>query len=542
MDFNLYRYKYKSQRRAVMSLRGAVATSQPLASEAGLTMLQQGGNAFDAVLAAAAVLTVVEPTSNGLGGDCFALFKANGKPINGLNSSGYLPKNFKISKRDDLISDKEMHSMRLDPHSWQAVTVPGQLAGWQYLRNNYGNLGWDIILQPAWHYAREGFPVSPEVSYNWMAAIEKYNRVLSNEFKNNFMETFSIHGRAPRAGEIWKSEYQAATLQRLKDAGVKDFYQGQIAEKFIDYSEETGGYFQASDLTDFQPQEVSPLKIDYRGHEIYELPPNGQGLIALQALKMLETYKFVDFFSPEELHYKIEAIKLAFADGTKYIGDPHNSTINPMKLLDSKYLGVRQRQIGSKAGLYKPGEIDRSGTVYLAAADNQGNLVSFIQSNYNGFGSGIVIPKTGISLHNRGYNFILDKNSINYPKPGKKPYHTIIPGFYNKPGEYMGPFGVMGGFMQPQAHLQVIQNIVDYDCNPQEALDAPRWRWKDGKALSLEKEFPDYLARELMNRGHEIDFDPMAFFGLGQIIFKDLKRGALITATEPRADGQTAVF
>lgn len=582
MDFNFNRYKFSSERKLTMASRGAVAASQPLAAQAGLSLLQQGGNAFDAALAAAAVLTVVEPTSNGLGGDCFALFKADDK-IRGLNASGYLPENFVLEQQSKAVSadsklqkkqkkqneqkghkgqkrekredgengeqgqkgknEQKTGADRLDPYSWQAVTIPGQLAGWKHLRDNYGSLDWDTILRPAWYYASRGFPVSPVVAVNWERALEKYKDELSGEFRENFLESFSFAGRAPRPGEIWRSPRQAETFSRLRQAGVEDFYRGELAERIADFADRTGGFINFSDLACYQPREVEPLKIEYRGHEIFELPPNGQGLIALQALKILEGFEFADHGSGEELHVRIEALKLAFADGKEHIGDPEKLRVNPEILLQESYLSKRRQEIKEEARIFQPGEIDRSGTVYLAAADDRGNLISFIQSNYTGFGSGIVVPETGISLHNRGYNFVLDEKSVNYPEPGKRPYHTIIPGFYRKQGEYLGPFGVMGGFMQPQGHLQVIQNMVDYGCNPQEALDAPRWRWQQEKKVVLETGFPDYLAGELERRGHEIEITSRAGgFGRGQIIFQDLENGTLLAAVEPRADSQAAVY
>ncbi len=538
MNFNFHRYKFASQRNTVFSRRGAVATSQPLAAEAGLTMMKRGGNAFDAILATAAVLTVVEPTSNGLGGDCFALFKAQ-DGIKGLNASGYLPAEFSLN----LEERTNKNDRRLNPYSWEAVTVPGQLAGWQHLKENYARLDWEEILKPAWYYAKEGFPVSPVVAGNWQLAIEKYKKELPEIFLEEYLATFSIEGRAPKAGEMWKSAEQAQTLESFRKKGVMDFYKGDIASRIAEFAQKTGGMINQSDLANYSPKNVQPLKIDYRGHEILELPPNGQGLIALQALKILAEDDFKDFFKTEEMHRRIEALKLAFADGSEYIGDWQFNQYNPEVLLTDDYIEKRRQLIGDKAKVFAPGEIDQGGTVYLAAADEEGNIISFIQSNYTGFGSGLVVPGTGISLHNRGYNFVLEEGHHNYPKAGKRPYHTIIPGFYRKPGQYLGAFGVMGGFMQPQGHLQVIQNMVDYGLNPQEALDAPRWRWQEKKKIVLENTFPDFLAQELERRGHEVVISHQpGGFGRGQMILLDQEKGHLITAVEPRADSQAAVY
>ncbi len=539
MNFDACSQRFSSQRQLTMSCRGAVATSQPLAANAGLTVMQEGGNAFDAALAAAAALTVVEPTSNGLGGDCFALFSAGGK-VTGMNASGWLPGSYPRSLLQKIAEEQE----KLGPYGWEAVTVPGQLAGWKYLRENYAILDWEKILKPAIKYAREGFPVSPVVARSWKKAVKKYQENLKDRFLKHFLANFSKDGRTPHPGEVWQNHNQADTLEKLADNGVDDFYKGELAEKFIEFARSSGGYISEQDLAEFEVKPVKPLKINYRGHEIFELPPNGQGLIALQALKILSKWEFDNFNSIEEMHMRIEALKQAFADGKKYVADPEKISYNPESLLEDEYIKNKRKKIKNQAVSPQPGNIDTGGTVYLAAMDNKGNSVSFIQSNYTGFGSGIVIPETGIALHNRGYNFDTDKNSNNFPEPRKRPYHTIIPGYLRSQDDKLaGPFGVMGGYMQPQGHMQVLQNLIDYNFNPQEALDAPRWRWQDNKKIFLETTYSANTAQRLADRGHEVFFSRnKGKFGRGQIILRDQNKGIIIGASEPRADGQVAVF
>ncbi len=539
MNITEINHQIECNRQPIMSRRGAVATSQPLAARAGVSMLERGGNAFDAALAAAAALTVVEPTSNGLGGDCFVLYSRRGN-IGGLNSSGWLPYDYP----EDKIENHLIRNKKLDRFGWGGVTVPGQIAGWNYLGENFARLDWEDIFRPACIYAREGFPVSPVVAYNWDKALKKYRENLSEDHKKSFFNSFSLQKMAPESGEIWKNISQAETLERLAAEGLMDFYQGEIAEKIVEYADRTGGYISREDLEDFSPLEVEPLKINYNGHQIYELPPNGQGLIALQALKIMNDINLHNFKNCSEMHLRIEALKQAFADGKEFIGDPKKMEISPEKLLSNNYLNQKRDKITSRASKPEPGPVDRGGTVYLAAGDNQGNLVSLIQSNYTGFGSGVVIPGTGISLHNRGHNFSVDEEKANVPAPGRRPYHTIIPGFIRSNRKNVaGPFGVMGGFMQPQGHVQVLQNMIDYGMNPQEALTAPRWRWQEEKKLLLEPGFNRETARELSRRGHEVKIEwKMSGYGRGQIIFMDRDRGCLIGASEPRADGQVAVY
>lgn len=522
-----------------MSCQGAVATSQPLAANAGLSIMQEGGNAFDAALAAAAALTVVEPTSNGLGGDCFAIFSHNNK-IKGLNASGWLPQNFP----QKILEKKASNNGSMNQYGWESVTVPGQLAGWKYLRKNHAIFGWKKIFKPAIKYAREGFPVSPVVAYNWQKAIEKYKQNLEDQLLEHFLDNFTNKGKPPKTGEIWKNKNQAETLEDLADKGINDFYEGKIASKILDFAQKTGGYISEEDLKNFEVKPVKPIKINYRGHEIFELPPNGQGLIALQALKIMKEWNFNNFESINEMHKRIEAVKQAFADGKEYISDPRCLKYKPSTLLEKEYIAQKRKNITEQASIPEPGNVDMGGTVYLAAVDNKGNSISLIQSNFTGFGSGVIVPETGIALHNRGYNFCLEKNSINYPEPRKRPYHTIIPGYLRSSKENIeGPFGVMGGYMQPQGHVQVLQNLIDYKFNPQEALDAPRWRWQEDKNIILEPEFNAWKARQLSRRGHKVSVSwQRGKFGRGQIIFKDLAEGVIMGASEPRADGQVAAY
>jgi gamma-glutamyltranspeptidase/glutathione hydrolase len=527
---------YPSRRVPVYARRGMVATSQPLAAEAGVRMLREGGNAIDAAVATAAALTVLEPVSNGIGSDAFAIVWTGGA-LYGLNSSGHAPK---LLTRDVLTGkgERSMPARGLAP-----ITVPGAPAAWAALVGRFGRLPLSSVLAPAIEYASEGFPLSPHVGRAWQGAYEVYRRVLSGSEFRGWFETFAPNGKAPGPGDMWRSPGHAETLASIAETGARSFYEGALADRIDRFFREEGGYLRAEDLAAFTPEWVEPVRVGYRGYEVAELPPNGQGLVALVALRIAEGFTFDARDSVETYHRQIEALKLAFADGLRYIADPRMVPVPVSELLSDQYISERRALIGPHALDPAPGRPPAGGTVYLCAADGEGNMVSYIQSNYAGFGSGVVVPGTGISLQNRGALFSLDPDHPNSLEPGKRPYHTIIPGFLLKAGEPVGPFGIMGGFMQPQAHLQVISNLVDFDLNPQAALDAPRWQWLEGRQVELEYGTGEHIAQALRRRGHDIRWAlGSGGFGRGQIIFRHGAEGVLVGATEPRADGHVAAF
>lgn len=535
MDFNTLIYPYASQRKVIHSRKGMVATSHPLAAQAGLDILKKGGNAIDAAIATAACLTVVEPTSNGIGGDAFAIVYTNGK-LHGLNSSGPAPKAISIDKL------KEHGYNEMPKYGWAPVTVPGVPAAWAALNEKFGRLPLSEVLKPAIEYATEGYPASPGTAPAWQRAYNIYKKNLSEELFKNWCDTFAPKGRAPLSGEMWNSLDHASTLTSIAETNAKSFYSGELADKIDYYSRQFGGYLRKEDLENFNPEWVNPISVNYRGYDVWELPPNGQGLVALMALNILKGFDFTEKDSVETYHKQLEAIKLAFADGGKYITDPREMKQSLERLLSEDYAEERRKLIGKEAKVPEAGTPSKGGTVYLAAADGEGNMVSYIQSNYMGFGSGVVVPGTGISLQNRGHNFSLDPEHDNCLKPGKRTYHTIIPGFLTKNGKAVGPFGVMGGFMQPQGHLQVVMNTIDFHLNPQAALDAPRWQWMEGKIIEIEHSFPQHIAQQLAALGHDIRYTVDSVgFGRGEIIWRD-EEGVLSGGTEPRTDGTVAAW
>jgi len=529
-------YPYASQRMTLYANRGMVATSQPLAAQAGLEILKKGGNAIDAAIATAACLTVVEPTSNGIGGDAFALVWTKGE-LHGLNASGPAPQAISIDKL------KENGIEEIPRFGWIPVTVPGVPSAWTALSERFGRLPLAEVLKPAIEYAEEGYPLSPILGYHWKRAYEIYKENLKEDQFKHWFETFAPNGRAPEIGEIWRSPDHARTLQEIAETKAESFYRGALAEKIDQFSRQYGGYLRKEDLAAYKPEWVKPISVDYRGYKVWEIPPNGHGLVALLALNILKGFDFNERDSIDTFHKQMEAMKLAFADGQKYITDPKKMSVTVEQLLSDAYAAERRKLIGQQALEPFAGEPAKGGTVYLATADGEGNMVSYIQSNYMGFGSGLVVPGTGIGLQNRGHNFSLDPNHDNRLEPGKKSYHTIIPGFLTKDNQAVGPFGVMGGFMQPQGHVQVVMNTVDFHMNPQAALDAPRWQWIKGKTIEAEHSMPRHIVEALARRGHDIKWAlGSGGFGRGQIIWRDPKTGVLSGGTEPRTDGQVATW
>ncbi|MFC2947335.1 gamma-glutamyltransferase family protein [Virgibacillus sediminis] len=530
-SFSSASYPYALTRNTVYAKKGMVATSQPLASQAGLEILKKGGNAIDAAIATAACLTVVEPTSNGIGGDAFALVWTKGK-LHGLNANGRSPKNISLEKL------KEAGMEEIPAHGWIPVTVPGAPSAWAELSDRFGKLSLKEVLQPAITYAREGYPLSPTLARFWNNAYQSYREKLTDEMFRHWFDTFAPNGRAPQVGEIWSSPNHANTLEEIAETKAESFYRGALAEKIAAFSEENGGYLREEDLADHQPEWVEPIKVNYRGYDVWEIPPSGQGIVALEALNILKGFEFPEKESPETYHKQMEAIKLAFADAHQHVTEPAHMRYSTDDLLSESYAEKRRGLITDRALQPEAGEPTSSGTVYLAAADGEGNMVSFIQSNYMGFGSGLVVPGTGIALQNRGHNFSMNPSHVNALAGGKKTYHTIIPGFLSKGGRPIGPFGVMGGFMQPQGHVQVAMNTIDFGLNPQAALDAPRWQWMGEKIIEVEHRFPHHIAQALQAKGHHIRYqlEPNSF-GRGQVIWRDPETGVLAGGTESRTDG-----
>lgn len=533
--FDPLRYQYPSRRRVVYGRKGMVCTSQPLAAQAGLDIIKKGGNAVDAAIAAAAAMTVLEPTSNGIGGDAFALVWINGQRVPyGLNASGPAP------ALADAGSLRAAGHKEMPRFGWKPVNVPGAPSAWASLSERFGRLPLTEVMAPAIAYAEEGYAVTPVISRLWEKAYGTFSKMKEPEFAG-WAPAFAPQGRAPRAGEVWSSPGHASTLRKIAETKGEAFYRGELAEAIGDFSRKTGGWLREEDLAAYRAEWVEPITTNYRGYDVWEIPPNGHGIVALMALNILEGFDFSGR-NTDTYHKQLEAMKLAFVDGQRYVTDPRFMKVTAKELLSKDYAGKRRSLIGREALRPLPGEPASGGTIYLCTADGEGNMVSFIQSNYQGFGSGVVVPGTGIALHNRGFNFSLDPAMENCLAPGKKPYHTIIPGFLSKDGEAVGPFGVMGGFMQPQGHVQVVMNTVDFGMNPQEALDAPRWQWVGGKKVEFEMSFPAAAVEELTRRGHETAVLPEDLtFGRGQIIWRNAE-GTLIGGSEPRTDGQVAAW
>ena len=536
--FDAQEYKYASRRRVVHAKRGMVCTSQPLAAQAGLMILQQGGNAIDAAIATAICQTIVEPTNNGLGSDCFALVWTGGK-LHGLNGSGYAPQRL---TPEAVAASGATEKMPL--RGWEAVTVPGAPSAWAELHKRFGRLPFAKLFEPAIYYAEQGYPVSPIVARFWQEGIDALTPYKNNPAIAPWFATFDVHGNgvAPKTGELVTLPDHAKTLRILADSYCESYYRGELAQRLVEFSDKTGGYLSLEDLADYRAEWVEPVHINYHGYDVWEMPPNGHGITALMALNILKDMEIGAKDTGDTFHKQIEAMKLAFADGMHYIADPRYMQTRVEELLSDAYAAQRRALIGETALEPTHGKPFCGGTVYLCTADGEGNMVSFIQSNYKDFGSGIVLPGYGINLNDRGAGFSLNPELDDYLAPRKKPYHTIIPGFLTHEGEAVGPFGVMGAYMQPQGHVQVIMNTVDWLLNPQSALDAPRWQWIAGKEIWLESSVAPEIVEDLRRRGHEVRvLEDDTTFGRGEIIWRD-SNGVLAGATEPRADGVVAAW
>ncbi len=529
-----------SRRSPVYSRRGIVATSQPLATAAGIEVLSKGGNAADAAVAAAAALNVTEPTSTGIGGDMFALyFDAQTKQVTALNGSGRAPSALTIDrlKREGLLAES------LPPFHPHTVTVPGACAGWCDLIGKHGSLSMNEILTPAIRLADEGFPVAPITAHFWARGAD---RQLKSALNGHEM---TIGGRAPKAGEIFQNKGLAKTFKLVAERGAVGFYQGLVAESIVAVIKEAGGCLSAEDLASHLSTWESPISVDYRGLRVYECPPNGQGITALIALNILEGFDLaeLDVVSPEKMHLMIEAMRLAFADAKWYVSDPAFSKIPVKELLSKEYASERRKLIDMKRATIDPkrgSPVNSSGTVYLSVVDGMGNACSFINSNYMGFGTGIVPKGWGFTLQNRGHNFSLDPNHPNVLAPGKRPYHTIIPAMVTRVSDnsLYASYGVMGGFMQPQGHVQVLSALKDAGLDPQSALDLPRFCIdvdEAGGKVAIEEGMPKETMDALQSMGHplyELGGYNRAAFGRGQVILRD-EFGVLCAGSDPRADG-----
>ena len=533
MDF--LKQPFQSQRYTTFAQNGMVATSQPLAAQAGLEILQKGGNAVDAAIATAAALTVVEPTSNGIGGDAFAIVWMNGE-MHGLNSSGPAPQSISIE------AVRARGCTNIPTYGVIPVTVPGVPAAWAELSKKFGKLSLQETLAPAIRYAEKGYPLTPILGKYWEIAYKKFKEKTTGEEFAAWFETFAPNGRPPKIGEIWSSPAHAETLKKIAETNARDFYEGELAEKMITYMKQYNGFLSQEDLASFQPEWVTPVSVNYRGYDVWEIPPNGQGIVALMALNIYKQLEKPQWQEVETIHAQIEALKAAFADGKAFITEHASMPVKVEYLLSEEYARRKAAQITGEAAEPLPMALPHGGTVYLATADNDGNMVSYIQSNYMGFGSGIVIPGTGIAMQNRGQDFSLDEHAPNALHGGKRSYNTIIPGFLTKEGKAIGPFGVMGGYMQPQGHMQIVSHTIDFQLNPQAALDMPRWQWISGKTIVVEPHFPLYLVEELKRRGHHIQMtNDFGSFGRGQIIWRT-DSGVLMGGTESRTDGHIAVW
>jgi len=544
----MFQPAFTSRRSPVYGRNGIVATSQPLATAAGLEILARGGNAADAAVAAGAALNVTEPTSTGIGGDMFALYySADTGRVTALNGSGRAPAALTLDrlKREGLLADA------LPPFHAHTVTVPGACAGWCDLIVKHGSLSMADILAPAIRLAEEGFPVAPITAHFWARGAERQLKSALNGHE------LTIAGRAPRAGELFRNPGLARTFKLVAERGAVGFYQGPIAEAIVGVIKEAGGCMSEEDLASHTSTWENPISVEYRGLRVYECPPNGQGITALIALNILEGFDLasLDVLSPEKMHLMIEALRLAFADAKWYVADPAFANIPMAELLSKEYASERRKLIDPKRAMPDPqrgAPVASSGTVYLSVVDQWGNACSFINSNYMGFGTGIVPKGWGFTLQNRGHNFSLDPNHPNCLAPRKRPYHTIIPAMVTRVGgegeSLFASCGVMGGFMQPQGHVQVLSALHDAGLDPQSALDLPRFcidAEQAGRRVAIEEGMPKETLDALQTMGHpvyEVSGYERALFGRGQVILRDPETGVLCGGSDPRADGCAMTF
>jgi gamma-glutamyltranspeptidase/glutathione hydrolase len=518
--------------------RNAVSTSHPLAAQAGLRMLWKGGNAVDAAIAAAAAMMICEPVSNGLGSDAFAILW-DGKQLQGINGSGPAPAGW----TPQYFEKKYGGDAKTPPkRGIDSVSIPGAVGLWMALSQRYGKLPFGDLIAPAIEIAERGYLMPIVVQQKWDAA--------TPELKDQpgFAKSFLPWGRAPKVGEMFQFPAAARALRLIAETNGEAFYKGEIAEALARFSQENGGVHTVRDFADYKPEWVTPIAKDYRGYTVHEIPPNGQGIAALIALGILDKFDLAShkIDGADSQHLQIEAMKLAFADCYRYVAEPSSMEVTPAQMLDDAYLASRAKMIDMKrAQDFKAGNPVKGGTIYLTAADENGMMISFIQSNYMGFGSGCVEPTFGVSLQNRGHGFSTQPGP-NQVAPGKRPFHTIIPAFLTKDGAPVMSFGVMGGNMQPQGHMQTLVRMIDYHQSPQAACDAPRWRFNSGLEINVEQQMPQATVQELIGRGHRMDVinDNYQDFGAGQFIWRmgDTKKEGYVVASDSRRDGLAAGF
>ncbi len=554
---------FRSRRSNVFAKRGMVSTSQPLAAEAGLDILKQGGNAADAAVAVAAMLNVVEPMSTGIGGDCFALYwSARDRKVYALNGSG------RAAAHASLDELKQQGYDHIPPYSGYAVSVPGSVAGWSDLLDRFGSISLADALQPAIWNAENGYPVTEWIAESWQHIVP----FLLRSKPQNDLDEQALHesgldigpeqpsgrellldGRAPLPGELIRLTELAETLRRVAAEGKSAIYRGEFAEKLCEHVQLYGGRLQPEDMANHASSWEEPIHADYRGYTLYECPPNGQGLAAVLAVNLANGFDLAGMDEVERLHTMIECTRLAFVDAMQWVCDPQVTPIPLEELCSPVYADRRRRLIDPRRAarsLLSGDPFKGSDTVYLSTADSEGNACSFINSLYYGAGSGLVVPGTGVCLQNRASLFSLDPSHPNALAPGKRPYHTIIPGMITHEGELHASFGVMGGFMQPQGHLQMLVNMIDLGMSPQQALDVPRWRLRvDGGGLGAEDPGGQVLIEEgwsfstlaaLTSHGHHllpVDGFKRGTFGGGQIILRDPRTGVLTGGSDPRKDG-----
>ena len=531
-----------SSTRLPLFARNVVSTSHPLAAQAGLRMMLKGGNAVDAAVAAAATITITEPVSCGLGSDAFCILW-DGQKMHGLNASGPAPQAWTPEYFHKKYGKEAVNPPK---RGWDAVTVPGAVSAWAALSERFGKLPFADLMEPAIEIAERGYLMPVVVQQKWLAATPLLQSL------PGFAESFLPWGRAPNVGELFQFKAAARGLRAIAETKGRAFYEGEIAQALVKFSNEHGGAMTLQDLAQYRPEWVEPIAQNYRGHTLHEIPPNGQGIAALIALGILDHFDLASMKVDglDSQHVQIEAMKLAFADIYRYVADPHSMEVTPAQMLDPEYLKSRAKLIDmKKAQDFKAGNPVKGGTIYLTAADENGMMVSFIQSNYMGFGSGVVEPTYGISLQNRGFDFSTDPNGLNPANlvaPGKRPFHTIIPAFLSKEGQPVMSYGVMGGNMQPQGHLQTLVRMLDYGQNPQAACDAPRWRCNKGLSINVEGSMNPNTVQGLKDLGHELEVinDTYMDFGAGQFIWRmgDPKVQGYLAASDPRRDGQAVGF
>ena len=532
---------YTSTRLPVFA-RNMVSTSHPLAAQAGLRMMLKGGNAVDAAIAAAAAMTITEPVSNGLGSDAFCILW-DGQKLHGLNASGPAPQAW----TPEYFHNKYGNDAANPPkRGWDSVTVPGAVGAWAAMSERFGKLPFADLMEPAIEIAERGYLMPVVVQQKWAAATPLLQSL------PGFAEGFLPWGRAPNVGELFQFKAAARGLRAIAETKGRAFYEGEIAEALVKFSGQHGGAMTLQDLAQYRPEWVEPIAQNYRGYTLHEIPPNGQGIAALIALGILENFDIASMKVDgiDSQHLQIEAMKLAFADVYRYVADPQHMEVTPAQMLDPAYLKSRANLIDmKKAQDFKAGNPVKGGTIYLTAADENGMMVSFIQSNYMGFGSGVVEPSYGISLQNRGFGFSTDLkglNPANLVAPGKRPFQTIIPAFLTQNGQPVMSYGVMGGNMQPQGHMQTLVRMLDYDQNPQAACDAPRWRYNEGLSINAEANMDKHTVQGLNDLGHKLEVinDSYQDFGAGQFIWRmgDPKVQGYMAASDPRRDGQALGF